>query len=223
MRVEHLDEEFKQQLISEFSEYLDAGAFLAGAADEGERPVDLYSLLQEFVALKTEVKIEARQFKSALDQFQATLDQLRTEKTYLGECLEQTKAGIQQEKDNALRALLVSLLDLRDRLHAGLQAVEQVPEPRISLCRRKRDRALIEGLRKGQSLTLKRLDDLLASYQVVPIAVLDKVFDPMAMRAAEVETREDLENGRVTGELRIGYRWRNEVLRVAEVKVNKVE
>ncbi|MGH8550677.1 MAG: nucleotide exchange factor GrpE [Methylococcales bacterium] len=218
-----MDEKIKQQLISEFCEYLDAGAFSGNEADDQERVVDLYSLLQEFVALKTEVKIEARQFKSALDKFQSTLDQLSSEKSYLSELLEQSRAGIQKEKDSALRALLLQILDLRDRIFEGLKATENYRKPRFSLGKPKREAALIEGLRMGQSLTLKRLDQVLASYHVQPIPVLDQFFESMAMRAAEVEYRPDLENGRVTGELRKGYLRRDEVLRIAEVKVNKVE
>ncbi|MGH8500451.1 MAG: nucleotide exchange factor GrpE, partial [Methylococcales bacterium] len=187
------------------------------------RIVDLYSLLQEFIALKTEVKIEARQFRSALDRFQSTLDRLSSEKSHLSELLEQNKARIQKEKDAALRALLLQILDIRDRIFEGLQAAENYKIKAFSLCKHKRERAVIEGLRKGQSLTLKRLDQLLASYHVLPIPVLDKPFEPMSMRAAEVDYRPDVASGRVTGELRKGFFWRDEVLRIAEVKVNKVE
>jgi molecular chaperone GrpE len=218
-----LDENIRQQLINEFREYIDSGLNAGNATANADRSVDLYSLLQELVALKTEVKIEARQFKSSLDQFQSALNQLNSEKSYLSECLEQTRAGIEQEKDAALRALLLQLLDIRDRLFEGLKAAENYRKRGFSWCQPKREQALIEGLRNGQALTLKRLDQLLASYDVVPIPVLDQRFEPVSMRAAEVENRPDLENGRVTGELRRGYLWRDKVLRAAEVKVNKVE
>ncbi len=218
-----MDEKIKQQLVSEFCEYINSGSYSGDAAADQGRMVDLYSLLQEFVALKTEVKIEARQFKSALDQFQSALHQLSGEKSTLRQCLEQTRANIQHEKDAALRALLLQLLDIRDRIFEGLQAAERYRKRGFSFCRPKPEQALIEGLRNGQALTLKRLDQLLASHQVLPIPVLDQLFEPVSMRAAEVENRPDLENGRVTGELRRGYLWRDAVLRAAEVKVNKVE
>jgi hypothetical protein len=41
------------------------------------------------------------------------------------------------------------------------------------------------------------------------------------MRAAELDQRPDLANGIVTEELRKGYLWRGELLRLAEVKVNR--
>jgi molecular chaperone GrpE len=43
------------------------------------------------------------------------------------------------------------------------------------------------------------------------------------MRAIEIENRNDVENGIVTGEIRKGFMWENEVLRLAEVKVNKID
>ncbi|MGH8476477.1 MAG: nucleotide exchange factor GrpE [Methylococcales bacterium] len=218
-----MDEVIKQQLLSEFYEYIDTDGSAGNEARDPDRTVDLYSLLQEFIALKTEVKIEARQFKSALAQFQSTLDQLSAEKSSLSDLLEQQKAAAQKEKDSALRALLLQLLDLRDRIFEGLKVAESVRFKAFTFCRRKRERAVIEGLRTGQSLTLKRLDQLLASYQVLPIEVLDKAFDPMTMRASELEHRSDVESGRITGELRKGYFWRDQVLRIAEVMVNKVE
>ncbi|MGH8499245.1 MAG: hypothetical protein ACRERV_10630, partial [Methylococcales bacterium] len=64
-----MDEVIKQQLLSEFYEYIDTDGSAGNEARDPDRTVDLYSLLQEFIALKTEVKIEARQFKSALAQF----------------------------------------------------------------------------------------------------------------------------------------------------------
>lgn len=218
-----MDEEIKQQLINDFRAYLDADTPSVETPDESARVVDLYTLLQEFVALKNEVKIEARHFKSALEQFQSALDALNAEKSALSQSLEQGRAVAQKEKDAALRGLLLQILDFNDRLFEGLQAAQSYRKPRFSLFGRKREQRLIEGLRNGQSLLLKRLDQMLASYEVLPIPVVDKPFDPMTMRAAELEHRPDIENGRVTGELRKGYFRRDEVLRTAEVKVNKVE
>jgi molecular chaperone GrpE len=41
------------------------------------------------------------------------------------------------------------------------------------------------------------------------------------MRAVEMDSQPHLENGIVTGELRKGFLWEEDVLRLAEVKVNK--
>jgi molecular chaperone GrpE len=41
------------------------------------------------------------------------------------------------------------------------------------------------------------------------------------MRAVEVESDHQLRNGIVTEELRKGFMWDKELLRIAEVKVNK--
>ena len=218
-----MNQEFKQQLLSEFADFLDREDAPHSRPENSKRTIDLYSLFQELIALKTEVKIEARQFKSALEQLQSQLDPLNQDNAVLRECLDQAKSNSEKEKESALRALLVQLLDLRDRLDQGRQAAGAYRAKAFYLFRPKREQALIEGLKQGQALTLKRLDQLLAAYEVLPIPVLDQAFDPKAMRAAELDQRPELESGVVTGELRTGYFWREDVLRVAEVKVNKVD
>ena len=68
---------------------------------------------------------------------------------------------------------------------------------------------------------MRRLEQILGAQQVVALAALGQPLDPHAMRAAELDQRRDLANGIVTEELRKGYLWQGELLRVAEVKVNR--
>jgi molecular chaperone GrpE len=70
-------------------------------------------------------------------------------------------------------------------------------------------------------MTLRRLEQLLACYQISPLEALNKPLDLHCMQAVEVEYQPQLKNGIVTGELRKGFMWEEEVLRQAEVKVNK--
>ncbi|MDQ2694932.1 MAG: nucleotide exchange factor GrpE, partial [Pseudomonadota bacterium] len=72
-----------------------------------------------------------------------------------------------------------------------------------------------------QAMTLRRLDRILADYRVQPLEVLDRPLDPHAMRVVEVESRADRAQGVVTAELRKGFFWEDDLLRPAEVKVNK--
>ena len=72
-------------------------------------------------------------------------------------------------------------------------------------------------------MTIKRFDQLLHSYQVRQIDCVGKLFDPLFMSAIEIEHKPKLENGMVTEELRKGFMHKDQVLRLAEVKVNKIQ
>jgi molecular chaperone GrpE len=52
--------------------------------------------------------------------------------------------------------------------------------------------------------------------------VLGQSVDPHTMTVVELDHNPELENGIVTRELRKGFLWGNDVLRLAEVKANKL-
>ncbi|MCK5663423.1 MAG: nucleotide exchange factor GrpE, partial [Thiotrichaceae bacterium] len=111
-------------------------------------------------------------------------------------------------------------LDIYDRLEAGMSALNNYTPPLFGYFY-KREINLILGLQKGQAMTLRRVIQILARYRVRPLEVLEKPLDPHCMRAVEVDSQQDIKNGIVTGELRKGFMWEDDVLRPAEVKVNK--
>ena len=156
-----------------------------------------------------------------MEGFNSTLDSLTQEKSHLSTLLNQNQANNEKSNKAQLGSLLLQVLELRDRIEAGLKAAENYKPKGWFPGFRKRERIVIQGLRDGQELTLRRLDQLLASYDVRPIDVLDQQLDPNTMRATEVEHIALVETGRVTGELRKGYYWGEEIMRTAEVKVNK--
>ena len=218
-----MDNETKKILIEEFRNYLETGTNFEEPQEKDDRHVDLLTLLSELVALKTEVKIEARQFKIALEGFNSTLETLTEEKSDLSTLIKQNQENNIKINKAQLGSLLLQLLELRDRIESGLKAAESYQPKWFPLGARKRERAVIQGLCDGQELTLRRLDQLLISYDVRPIDVLDQLLDPTTMRATEVVHIARVETGRVIGELRKGYYWGKEVMRIAEVKVNKAK
>ena len=56
----------KESLIAEFSACLDSWE-----DSESENAVDLHSLLAEMAALKNEIRLESRQFKSMLEEMRS--------------------------------------------------------------------------------------------------------------------------------------------------------
>lgn len=216
-----MDTTTKELLIDRFRAYLDeASDTIAAEPDTEQRQTDLFSLFTELAALKNEVKLESRQLKTALDEFRAVFATLQSSHGQLSDALERARAAQQEQRRALLRPLLLELLELYDRLAAGLtvlQGYRPAPRPWFG----KREKALIGAIGQGQEISLRRLEQLLNAQNVNALEVTGKPLDPHTMRAAEVEQRKDLDNGIVTEELRKGFLWEGELLRLAEVKVNK--
>ncbi len=211
----------QEALLAQFRTYLEE---MSANDDPPESPegVDLYTLLGELTALKNEVRIESRQVKGALDQFRGLVEPLQTGQAALqGEIAHWREAG-RRAAQEALRPVLLELLEVRDRLAAGLaMKMDQKLSKRVlrRLCRQ--EQSLLAAWREGQEMTLRRLDQLLASQSVVSIEVMDRPLDPRLARAVRVESHPGVAQGMVVTELRRGFFWQGAVLRPAEVVINK--
>ena len=217
-----MDTATKELLLNRFRAYLDELPETAPAEqpDTEQRQTDLFSLFTELAALKNEVRLESRQLKTALDEFRAVFDTLQTSHGQLSDALERARAAQQEQRRAVLRPLLLELLELHDRLEAGLQVLQNYRPSALSWWG-KRAKALLAAVEQGQEISLRRLEQLLNAQQVSALEACGKLLDPHTMRAAEVEQRTDMDNGIVTEELRKGFTWEGELLRLAEVKVNK--
>lgn len=212
-----MDEAVRDQLLARFRAYLDTAD---GAAQEsGEDAPDLFTLLAEVAALKTEVKVESRQVKAALDQFRELFELLRQSQGRLEEELAREREAAQMQHQAAERELLVELLDLRDRLQAGLSHGEGYRPG--WLARRDGAGEVVRGMSEGIAMSLRRLDETLLRRGVRPVDAVGAPFDARTMHAAEVVTDPLRPSGQVVRELRRGFLLGDRLLRVAEVIVNK--
>ena len=212
-----IDAETKERLIEQFRACLDSG--VDDCTDAGET-LDLRTLLAEMAVLKNEVRLQARQFKTALEQMQALSEALREHSERLLRDLERSRSLAADAKAQAERGLLLGLLELRDRLQAGLDAQaawRSSPIQRLL----GGERRFAQSLREGSALTLQRLDELLASYRVRSIAAVGQALDPQCMVAVAVEWAPQVAESVVLRELRRGFYQGSELLRAAEVIVNK--
>lgn len=206
-----MDDIQKEALISEFRAYLEAADLPDATTEETEPSPDLHTLLSELAALRTEVRTQSRQFKGSLDQFREVFDTLRAETA-------RRAADQHALRREVLRPVLLQILDVRDRIVKGLEAVAALPPPPW-WCRE--ERHIVDSLRTGQEMSLRRLDQLIYSHQVRPIEAIGKPHDPFTMTVVEVENRANLASGIVTEEVRRGFLWGEELLRPADVKVNR--
>lgn len=208
-------------LVDAFREYLETNTTDGLAEDApADESIDLYTLFVELAGLRTEVKHESRLVKSALDQFAGTSDTLQQGQGSLERAVHELRETLKQQRRETLRPLLVELLELHDRIEAGIErlGVLQPPGPQWW---RPRRRAQIDALCDGQRMILRRLQRLLEHYGVAAINALGQRLDPHTMRALGTEQRAGLDDGIVTDELRKGFRWNDDILRQAEVTVNR--
>jgi molecular chaperone GrpE len=182
---------------------------------------DLYSIWAAITALTQEIKLQGRSFK----QLSETL-------APLADLAPQLPEMHREAQERARREMLDVLLDLRDRLGRGLEAA-RVSQAKMReslesgwavrlLARHKVLRQALEAvsaLKEGYTLSLDRLDEVLAQFDVRKIDCQGEPFDPGSMHAVDVEETEQAAEGTVVEVYRAGYEWKGEVYRPAQVKV----
>ncbi len=212
-----MDETIKAALLSRFAAYLDT-ELPAHPPEDSSESADLYSVFVELAGLRNEVRTESRLVKDALDQFRAVFDVLQASQAAMQKDLERARAEARGQA--VLRPLLLDVIDLRDRLLAALKLA--APRPRAWPMRLWRgDDPSAAAWNEGLRMTLRRLDQVLADRQVVPIACLGRPFDPLCARAVAVSAAAEAADGIVIEEVRTGFLWEDQVLRIADVIVAK--
>lgn len=215
-----MNDDTRERLIAQFRAYLDAADATPAMARSTEREVDLFTVFGELAALKNEVKLESRQVKTALGEFGAVFDALRADNQLLREQLQHRSVADRKQKKSVQRELLLELLELRDRLAAGAASARG---HRAGLLGRLSggEHGFILALGEGMEMSIKRLDEMLERHGVTPMLALAQPFDPLRMRAVGHEHCDDRAEGVVLAELRKGFVEGGEILRAAEVVVNK--
>ncbi len=116
---------------------------------------------------------------------------------------------IECERANAAHAdkreLVLALLELIDDFECTLKHLQSNPQSILEL----------EGLRAMQ----QRLTGVLAAQGVTPFESLGQPFDPALHEAVDLVKNSELAPGTVLDEMSQGYRWDNEILRPARVRV----
>ena len=219
-----MDETIREKLLSGFASYLDgldhdeAGA-LPAAEEEAREEADLFSVLVELAGMRSEVRTQSRIVKEALDQFRGVFDTLQASHATLSQELKRARAESQDRERTLLKPLLLDIIDVRDRLSAGLKPAMAAPPRWYERFRSNTRREAEPAWREGMRMTLRRIDQLLADRRIVATETLGRTFDPRL--ATAVATVEDpaVADGIVVEEVRPGFLWQGELLRLAEVIV----
>lgn len=114
---------------------------------------------------------------------------------------------VQREQESAAQAgkrqLVLALLDVLDDFERALAYANTAPESILT----------------GARVIHQRLMDLLQAQGVVPYTSAGQPFDPVLHEAVDVINTNQATPGVVLNELSHGYRWGDEVLRPARVRV----
>jgi molecular chaperone GrpE len=210
----------KKHLLEEFETYL-AQTDLTETLST-EQP-DLSALFSEMAGLKSEVKAEARHFKATLDTLSGALDTIQADNKTLSDQLATHSDDLESVRSETRRTILLDMVDIYDRLSVGFGVLQNYnPVSSLFSHSKKQDIRFIDAFKEGQSMTLKRFEQLLQRYHVNAIDCIGKPLDPRTMSAVEISHNPKLDNGIVIEELRKGFLFEENVLRLAEVKVNKI-
>ena len=210
----------QDSLLTALQQYLQQTDFAHLAAVD--QP-DLTALFSDLAGLKTEVKAESRQFKATLDSLSDAVETLKVDNQALAGELAATAERLQQQRREVERTMLLELVDIYDRFSEGYKALQNYrPVDSLFNHSKKQDVRFIQSLTQGQEITLKRLEQLLQRRRVFAIDCIGKPFDAHTMTTISIGNDPTFENAIVLEELRKGFLFEDQVLRLAEVKVNKL-
>jgi molecular chaperone GrpE len=113
--------------------------------------------------------------------------------------VDQERAAVTQR---GKRDLLLSLLELLDSFDRATEYLDDAS-------------TASEGVRAVH----RQLESLLAAQNVVPFKSVGEIFDPELHEAVGSEPSDEFNAGKVTHEARRGYRWGDDLLRPARVRV----
>lgn len=215
-----MDDSIKQALIDRFRGYLDMVEDGEEPPDDPGETADLFSVLVEMAALRSEVRTESRLVKEALEQFRGVFDSLQASQATLQRELDRARTETRDQAQSALRPLLLDVIDLRDRLVAAL-TLSAAARPRWRDRLWRRDRSGVAAWQEGLRMTLRRLDQVLLDRRVVATQLAGLPFDPRLARAIGTAADSSVAEGTVIKEVRAGFLWDDQVLRTAEVIVSK--
>ncbi len=199
----------RSELLEDFQNFLEQSNLDPLATSE--QP-DLNTLLSEMTGLKTEVKAESRQYKNTLDTLSSALTSVQN-----------ANETLEKQQHEIMQTVFLDIIDVYDRLTAGVDILQKY-RPVASLFKRSRDKDIgfIKRFKEGQVMTVRRFEQLFQRYQIQAIDCVGKLLDPTTMSAIETGHNPNLENGIVLEEIRKGFLFQDQVLRLAEVKVNKI-
>jgi len=215
-----VEDAIKDRLLEQFRRYLDGIGEVPLPAPGTGSEADLFAVSVEMAALRNEVRTESRLVKDALEQVRGVFQTVQSSQDTLQQEVQRACERERAQGQTLVRPLLLDMLDLRDRLAAGLQPS---PQPRARWFERWRGKRAPqpEPWQEGSRMTLRRLDQMLLERRVVAVELLGQRFDPRLGRVVATRDAAGVDAGIVLVVVRAGFLWEETLLRPAEVIVSK--
>jgi molecular chaperone GrpE len=219
--------EWKQRTLARFTEWLESQPNDAPPEEAADEPADLYTLAAELTALKQEMRTLGRTTAQLSDSSRGIAETLKEELPALlkaqtvapasapdREALTQARRAAEHPFLVELGDLSTALNELRDR------AVE--PAWPFYVPASVRDR-LTRAQAKPLEVLTARVGALLGRHGLVPLAAVGEPFAAARMNAAGVSSEGAVASGCISAVVRQGFVCGEEILRMAEVVVEKGE
>lgn len=214
---------WKQQLRQQFELWLESVEQMPGSEEPAEAP-DLYSLYEELTALRNESRKGNRKSAEIFSRFGESLDHFQVEIRRIGEQMTRIE-GVRSDPPGLPRSYFLGLVELVDRMQRLGAAFERTPRPGhfAFLGSDAAWRKAWANSQQGFSILLSHLEKLLQQAGIQRLNTVGAIFDPVTMLAVATIAPNGQPLNVVVEEVAPGYRWRNEILRPAEVKITKSE
>jgi molecular chaperone GrpE (heat shock protein) len=187
--------------------------------EEKSPDIDLRDLFAEFTALRQEVRLQNREQARSVRQLEKTAETHEQLGKRLQRWDEELNAFEERVRRATERQALHPFLEVRDALIRGRDAAAGL-DTRRTLFRRP-----LPGVRRvleGYEMALRRFDRALEHFGVQVVPTVGHPFDARFMEAVGTRQLDQLDDGLVVEELRGGFARGDEVLRPAEVIVNRL-
>jgi molecular chaperone GrpE len=214
---------WKQQLRQQFERWLESVEQMPETQEPAQAP-DLYSLYEELTALRNESRKGNRKSAEIFSRFGESLDHFQDDIRRIGE--QMTRIEVARGDQEVLpRSYFLGLVELVDRMQRLGAAFERTPQPgRFAfLSTDAAWRKAWANSQQGFSILVSHLEKLLQQAGIQRLKTLGAIFDPVTMVAVATIAPSGQPPNVVVEEVAPGYRWRNEILRPAEVKITKSE
>jgi len=214
---------WKQQLRQQFEAWLESIEHMPEIQEQMDAP-DLYSLYEELTALRNETRQGNRKSAEVFSRFDESLGRFQDEIRRLPEQLSRIES-VPGDKAALPRSFLLALVELVDRMHRLRAALDRSPQPRRFAFWSPDGpwRKAWANWQHGFSILVTHFEKLLEQAGVQRLNTVGTPFDPVTMFAVATIAPNGRPLNVVVEEVAPGYRWRDEVLRAAEVKITKPE
>ena len=211
-------EDWKRRVLEDFRQWLDAAEEPPEQEESAAADCALRDLFAEFTALRQEIRLQNREQARAGRELAAAAERYDTAARRAARGDETLAAFEARISRTAEDRCLAQTLEVRDALVRGRDAASRLRE-RPGLFRR--PPRGVDGVVEGYELAIGRFDRLLSRFDVRRVRTVGQPFDSRVMQAVEARRVAGAGDGEVVEELRSGYVRHDDVLRLADVAVNR--